>query len=169
MVTKKHKPGHEAAQELVKADRDLRILELRRSGLSYAKIAAETGVAQQTAYKIVKGYLEKVAAECTEEAKELIALECERLDSLYKALEPKIEVGETKAITAATKIMERRARLLGLDQPDKLEQVVRFENLPSSELVSRAKARGIPIPEEILRAAKEEEHEYQRQPRTDSA
>lgn len=164
----KHDPGHEAAQQLAKADRDLRILELRRSGLSYSKIAEDVGITAASCYRIVKQYLEKVAAECTEESKELIALESERLDSLYKALEPRIATGDPKAITAGIKIMERRARLHGLDQPEKLEQVVRFENLPSSELVQRARARSIPIPEELLKAALEEEREYQRQPRADA-
>lgn len=168
-MAKKHDPGHEATQQLVKADRDLRILELRRSGVSYSKISEEVGITAASAYRIVKQYLERVAAECTEEAKELIALESERLDTLYKALEPSIAAGNPKAIVAGIKIMERRARLHGLDQPEKLEQVVRFENLPSSELVQRAKARGIPIPEEILKAAQEEEREYRQQPRADTA
>jgi hypothetical protein len=44
----------------------------------------------------------------------LRALEVARLDALQVALWPKIEAGDVQAISAALRIIETRARLLGL-------------------------------------------------------
>lgn len=45
----------------IDTDRKRRILELRASGLSYAKISEETGVAKQTAINVCKAQEEEIA------------------------------------------------------------------------------------------------------------
>jgi hypothetical protein len=46
-----------------------------------------------------------------------------RCDQMLKALERGVKRGETKSIQTALKVSERRARLLGLDAPVKLNPV----------------------------------------------
>jgi hypothetical protein len=50
-------------------------------------------------------------------AEELRALELERFDRMVAGLWPQIEKGSPPAVTAAVRVSERRARLLGLDEP----------------------------------------------------
>jgi len=54
-----------------------------------------------------------------ETAEEIRRLELERLDAMLFAIGPEVRKGSYGAIDRALKIMERRARLLGLDAPVK--------------------------------------------------
>jgi hypothetical protein len=54
-----------------------------------------------------------------EKAERLCELEIRRLDALTMALAPGIQSGDVRAILAAVRVMERRAKLLGLDGPQR--------------------------------------------------
>lgn len=109
-----------AQQDAVNAlDRQLTALRLRRAGVPYADIAKELGYAgRDGAHRAVKAALRKTLQE---PADELRALELERLDALQMALWPRAQKGDKVAIDQVLKIMERRAKLLGLDAPAKHE------------------------------------------------
>ena len=49
-------------------------------------------------------------------------LEAARLDAMLLPLWRRVQQGDERAVDRALKIMERRARLLGLDAPSKSEQ-----------------------------------------------
>ena len=99
-----------------------RCLELRANGLSFREIARELKVAPATAYKAVARGLAAVNAGCREQAQELRALEALRLDQMQAALwQQAIDERDCKAIDRILRIMERRARLLGLDEPERRE------------------------------------------------
>ena len=51
------------------------------------------------------------------EATELRALELARLDGMNLGLWPAVEAGSPPAVSAAVRVSERRAKLLGLDEP----------------------------------------------------
>lgn len=144
------------AANLTKVERDRLILQLRKSGMGYEEISQDprVGLTAGSCYQVVRSWLEQTAAECTEEAKEIISIESHRLDQMLKILGPKIEAGNLEAMATALKIQERRAKLHGLDKPDKIEQTVKFESMSDTELIARARAKGIPIPAELLEAAK---------------
>jgi hypothetical protein len=55
-------------------------------------------------------------------ADELREQELDRIDRLQLAAWPNAMKGDTKSIMTIVKLMERRARLLGLDTPIKIEQ-----------------------------------------------
>jgi hypothetical protein len=98
-------------------DRQLKALELRKGGVSYEEIARVLGYKNKAGpFYAVKRALERVKAE---PAKELIVLECERLDSLFWAIYPMAKRGSLGAVDRCLSIMARRARLLGLDAPEK--------------------------------------------------
>lgn len=102
------------------AETRLLALELRKSGMTYQQIADEIGISVSGAFKHVSKALATFRAKAAEEAETVAALEAERLDSLHQALWPKAIQGDMPAVDRVLKIMERRAKLYGLDAPTKL-------------------------------------------------
>ena len=100
-------------------DRHLKALELRKAGATYRAIAEQLGYAQpRGAHKAVSSALK---ATLREPAEELRTLELERLDAMALALWRRAQAGDEKAVDRCLRIMERRARLLGLDAAAKTE------------------------------------------------
>ena len=103
-------PGEDAA----KRDRAVKALDLRIGGATYRQIGAHLGVSECTAYHDVQDELDAIGKEKAERLREL---EIQRLDALTMALAPGIQSGDVRAILATVRVMERRAKLLGLDGP----------------------------------------------------
>ena len=81
-------------------------------GKSYDFIAREIGVSNRgNAWRTVQKALNDRVVAGVDELREL---ECDRLDALQVAAWAKVEQGDLKAIETVLKIMDRRARLLGL-------------------------------------------------------
>lgn len=98
-------------------DRQRKALQMRRDGADFDAIAEACGYSNRSgAYKAVMTALKKMMRE---PADELRSLELERLDRLYTQMARKAEGGDEKAVDRCLRIMERRARLLGLDAPVK--------------------------------------------------
>ena len=95
-------------------DRQVRALELRRTGATYVQIATALGVVKGSAYRLVQ---EALVTTLREPAEAVRALELERLDLLTRKLETRISTGDEKAINTLLKVMDHRARLLGLYAP----------------------------------------------------
>lgn len=116
-------PNHNAAvpsPELV--DKEIRVLELRRVGLTWQRIAEEVGYADHTgAYAAYKRAIKRTMQQ---PADELRAQELDRIDRLQVAIWPAAMKGDTRAILTIVRLMERRAKLTGLDMPIKIEQDV---------------------------------------------
>lgn len=90
-------------------------LELRRAGASYAAIAEQLGTDRSYAAKIVKRAIGRVHFE---PATDVIKLEAERLDRLQLTFWQRALGGDGRAFDKVLRVMERRARLLGLDHAD---------------------------------------------------
>jgi len=103
------------------AERRQKSLDLRIAGARYRQIGAQLGVSHQTAYRDVQTALGELAALQAKKAEKLRELELERCDKLTLALWPKARTGDERAIRAIVAVMDRRAKLLGLDAPTKLE------------------------------------------------
>lgn len=133
--------SHNAAEMLEKTERRHHILTLRRRGMTYAQIAETLGnrdalrragldwepihVTPSTCSGIVKRYLQRMELEESETRDELRTLENERLDELYRTWIAKARGTDTvpadpKAAIIVLRIMDRRARLNGLDAPSKV-------------------------------------------------
>ena len=114
-------PNHNAAvpsPELV--DKEVKVLELRRAGLTWQRIAEETGYADHTgAYAAYKRAIKRTMQQPADELREA---ELDRIDRLQLALWPKAMKGDNASINTIVRLMERRARLLGLDTPIKIQQ-----------------------------------------------
>ena len=94
-----------------------RCLALRLEGLTHREIAARLGIAPSSAYKRVRHGLDAVNERNAEEAQRLRSLELLRLDELQEAIWEKALEGEAQSLARVLSIMERRAKLLGLDAP----------------------------------------------------
>jgi DNA-binding transcriptional MerR regulator len=88
-------------------------LRLREAGLTYEEIAQQLNLSNRgAAHNLVKRHLKRYV---DEPAEEHLALELSRLDMLTRALSTKVAKGELGAIDRYLKVMERRAKYLGLD------------------------------------------------------
>ena len=107
--------------EVATAELDRRISGLRIRGWTYPDIAREVGVSVATAYRAVQRSLALIRAESAENAHEWREMELQRLEVMWKSLSPRGEDGEWRIdkLDRSLKIMERRAKLLGLDAPEK--------------------------------------------------
>jgi hypothetical protein len=94
-------------------------LELRMEGKTFDAIAEELGYAgKQGAYDAVKRSLDAITRE---PAESLLRLDLERLDAMWGIHYLNAQAGDVQALAACMKIMERRAKMLGLDAPEKRE------------------------------------------------
>jgi hypothetical protein len=123
-----------------RARRGVEALELRLAGHSFAEIGRRMGVSGARAFALVRGELDRLNAQRSEDATELRAIEEARLDKLLSAVWDAALAGDLKAVSTALAILQRRARLLGLDlEPDMLprEEVRRLAG-ELAEMVSSA-------------------------------
>lgn len=99
-------------------EKQRRALDLRKGGATYVQIAQELGYKDHTAaVAAVKVALQKTLQEPADELREL---ECARLDTLLISIWPTARRGDLGAVDRVLKIMARRAELLGLDAPKKI-------------------------------------------------
>jgi len=112
------------------AERRSYVLKMRKGGATYAQIVQgaikkfgadmlPSGWDERYAYKDVKRELDRLRSDISENAEQIIELEKQRLDAMLTTLWPKVAQGHQGAIDRVLRIMERRARLLGLDAPSR--------------------------------------------------
>jgi len=142
--------AHTASDKLETAQRRAFVLQLRKAGVTYPNIARAAiekfgvdrlprGWDERYAYKDVKRELDKIRVEISESASNVLALELQRLDALLKALwaEAARKNPDHSAVDRVLKIMERRAKLLGLDAPSK-QQITDADGGPLTFVIAGA-------------------------------
>jgi hypothetical protein len=130
------RPPGEDAKKRARANQ---ALELRIAGATYRQIAAQLGVSEKAAYYDVQDELARLDPIIHGRAERLRELENARLDRLHVALAAGIKAGRESAILATVRVMERRAKLCGLDAPERV-QVSGAVTL--GEKIAAARARG---------------------------
>lgn len=109
--------------EVAKAQQQARAVELRAEGMTYSEIGESLGVSLGVAATLVK---QALTATVQEPAEELRRLEALRIERMWKLAWPKSQVEHFRGPFGAMdtqgewfdrciKLMERRAKLLGLD------------------------------------------------------
>lgn len=112
------------------AERDVRIFKLRQSGVSAGEIARRFGLSTSAVNTAIRRQLEKLNREALLAYPEVLRLELERLDALQQAIWPltqhrKITLDDgtevtlepdLRAIQQVLNVMDRRSRLLGIEQ-----------------------------------------------------
>lgn len=95
-------------------------LRLRLMGKSYQAIADEMGYANASgAANAVKRALDRTVREPADELRQMAV---QRLDAMLEPLWRRIANGDPRAVEVAIKLEERRAKLLGLDAPEQVQQ-----------------------------------------------
>ena len=102
-------------------DRMRAAVDLRRQGISYHEIGIQLGMSHQVARKDVQAWYNVVRQDCFENALEAFQMDMERLDSLLTAVMPEAKKGDEKKISSALQILKRRADMLGLDAPTRID------------------------------------------------
>jgi hypothetical protein len=105
-------------------ERRVRALDLKVTGFLPREIVAavkkELNLASYTVDQYYNDIQEATKSSCQrskQEQEDLIELELVRLDYLYRRLIPKVLKDDVRAITAALKIIQARAAMLGLNAP----------------------------------------------------
>jgi hypothetical protein len=106
-----------SATKARKVEAQGKALELRRMGLGYAEIAHQIGCSTTAAHRYVRDAMADAKAQIDADAGEMKAEEISRLDGMLRGLWPDARKGNHGAVDRVLKIMERRAKLLGLDAP----------------------------------------------------
>jgi len=100
-------------------DKALKALEYRKAGITYIVIAQNVGYnSAQAAWKAVRSALKRTIQE---PANELRRIEVERIDAALASIWVQVKQGNLPAIDRFVRLSERRANLLGLDEPKKQE------------------------------------------------
>ena len=122
--------GHKIVTREFLGERDMRIFKLRQAGTSSSEIARRFGMTTSAVSKSVSRQLEKMNRETLMAYPEVLRLELERLDNLQQAIWPMTQhrrivtddgteiavEPDLKAIQQVLSIMDRRTKLLGMDQ-----------------------------------------------------
>jgi predicted transcriptional regulator len=136
--------GKQAADSVLAREREKVAIELRKSGATYEAIGDQLGVSAQAAHQHVQRALKRIIDETNETADEVRTIELQRLDRALQAIWRRVLQGDVHAIDRSIRIMERRAKLLGLDAPTKVEAEVGPVQI---EVVRVPYERGRPVEE----------------------
>lgn len=112
------------------AERDIRIFKMKQAGHSNQEIGRRFGVSTQVVGKAISRQLERLNREALMAYPEVLRMELERLDALQQAIWPMtqprkermddgtevIHEPDLKAIQQVLAIIDRRAKLLGMEQ-----------------------------------------------------
>ncbi len=95
-------------------ERETRIIELRKGGKTWEQIGRELGMTGGGAHTAYMRALKRIPAEAVAE---LRTMDNERINALIDAGWPKAMAGSARHIEVITRLLERRAKLFGLDAP----------------------------------------------------
>jgi Sigma-70, region 4 len=107
-------------------ERERLAVELRVQGCTFAEIGTQLGVSDRMASRIFHRAMDRVLRE---PVGQLVDLEAARLDALWAAMWPRALAGSARHAEVCLRVLERRARLLGLNQPSKLEMRMSVEEV----------------------------------------
>lgn len=121
-----------SGETLATAERRAFVLALRKGGMTYRKIAAAAvqrfgidqlpdGWDERYAYKDVMRELARLRETMAEDGETVRQIELDRLDRLTEALWSRATDGDEAAIDKVLRIMDRRAKYLGLNRPEGIE------------------------------------------------
>lgn len=128
--------GRKRTPEPEQIDRERQVLELRRTGATWDAIAQVVGYASPaSAYK---AYQRAMTRTLQQPADELREAEIDRLDRLMRAYWQEaigsrdergvVTAGNIRAADFILRVIDRRAKLLGLDAPQKIQaEVVNYD------------------------------------------
>lgn len=130
------------------AERDVRIFKMRQAGVAVHEIGRRMNMSTQSVNAAIRRQLDKLNREALMAYPEVLRMELERLDALQQALWPltqhrkvKLDDGtevsvepDIKAIQQVLAIMDRRSKLLGMEQQTVNLNVEHIDSTPRAVL-----------------------------------
>jgi uncharacterized protein YerC len=125
--------GTQRAKALSAVERRAQIFEYVKAGSSYRDIGRKFGVSHVTIARDVRRTLQALHRTAIHDLDLYRQIELVRLDQLLQGIWLDAVAGNPGAVTLALRILERRARLLGLDAPTKIDIEARVRAIASQE------------------------------------
>ena len=116
-------------QNVTAREREVQALALRRNGKTYDAIGKELGITTSGAHALVQRAYNRSLKLADDAAEFNRSLDLGRIDTALAAVMPEIELGNLKAVDRLPPLLDRRAKLLGLDKP----QLVGLSTVPLSD------------------------------------
>lgn len=91
------------------------------AGLNYRDIASGLGVSIGTVSNDVKVLMKRWREEQVNQIDDLVTVDLRRLDAAINAIWNDVKEGNLPAVDRLIRILERRSRMLGYDEPEKVE------------------------------------------------
>lgn len=107
-------------------NKEKQVLNLRRGGLTFDLIAQRVGYGNPSS--AAQAYRRALKRIVYEEVESVRKVESDRLDLAQSAIWQGVTQGDIPSINTLLRIMQRRAALLGLDMPVKVQQEVTVHN-----------------------------------------
>ena len=134
-------------------DKEAQVVQLRRGGLTWDLIAQRVGYKHPASAR--DAYMRASARIVRDDIDAIRQTEEDRLDIAQSAIWDKVLDGDVQAVNTLIRVMERRAKLLGLDQPVKIQaEVITYDANGISDELARiiehansSKALPVGIPE----------------------
>ena len=128
--------------------RAIQAVDMRLAGSAYSDIAKALGYADESgAWRAVDRLLSR---QKRESADAIRGIEVNRLDKLIAAIWPRALAGDGKMIDVVLRIMERRARYLGLDAPARIDLVADLRRIAEAEGLDPDEA--VAVAQQIVKA-----------------
>jgi len=115
------------------AERRRRVMELRIAGWTYDKIGKAFDVTPMTICNDVHAELARAERERGANVAEYRRIQMERIDRAIAKIWPSVAQGEYEAVDRLVKLMEREAKLLGLDAPARIDIRAKLVALAEAE------------------------------------
>jgi hypothetical protein len=115
-----------------KLEKQRMALELRRAKLSYDAIAKQLGYVNATSAR--RAVYTAIRLVIREPAEEVLQMELDNLDRMQASIWPQAIQGDLDAQARVLTIMDRRAKYLGLMQPEIVQQMVIVSTPEDKEL-----------------------------------
>lgn len=124
--------GHKGKDLIVQEEQILYFQEFKQ-GQTYEQIAAKWETTPGIVGARIKSYLQELRVTGLRSVAEYRQVQIERLQAAYAAIWPNVIRGNIGAVNALVKLMEREAKLIGLDAPTKVDITARIAALGQAE------------------------------------
>ncbi len=112
--------GQASDDKLSAAAAKAKAVQLRMAGFTITDIAEQIGKSKSQTHRYLKSALEDYARDAAEAAQELVAIQEARIERMIRGLWSKAIQGQVGATDRVIKLLERQAKLHGLDKPTKI-------------------------------------------------
>ncbi len=110
-----------AAQRIASAEKREKALQLRKMGFSYEKIGEQIGCSKQHVHRVITEELGKLRESNYASAEDLRTLQAERIAYAINQVMIAINTGDITAVDKLCRLLDREARLFGLDAATRTE------------------------------------------------